>query len=230
MKPFLTLLVSGGLLAALAVAQPNAIVNINTNVTAPLPPYFSGVSADLGVPVEYWDYRFNNLAATLGFSWVRFPGGTSSDIYSWQAGEDIYPWWLQFPADSGVGRDSNTIFLVAGRGGARLIDAANRANMLGAPLIICVNGFTDTPQSAGQLAAFVKQNNIQVAAWELSNEPYLYTSSFFPTAAAYLDKMRDYYDAIHAVDPNAVISIFIGDEGHLRTSPKPWNQQVEAYP
>ena len=239
MKPILTFLASASLFAALAAAQTSAVVNVDANTTAGLPPSFSGVNADLGVPVEYWDYRFNTLAAGLGFSWVRFPGGASSDIYSWQEGQDVYSWWQQFPSSSGVGQDVNTIYLVAGRGGARLVDAADRASMLGAPLIICVNGFTDTPQSAGQLAAFVKQNNIQVAAWELSNEPYLYTDSFFPTATAYLDQMYPFYQAIHAVDPNAVISIFIGDQGHLteKSSPTcvpgvtacPWNQLVESY-
>ena len=65
-----------------------ATIDINTSVTTPISPGFSGVSADLGLPVEYFDYRFNTLAAAIGFGWVRFPGGTSSDIYSWQAGED----------------------------------------------------------------------------------------------------------------------------------------------
>src|SRR5580704_6333694 len=66
-----------------------AAIDINTTVTTPISPGFSGVSADLGLPVEYWDYRFNALAATIGFGWVRFPGGTSSDIYDWQTGEDV---------------------------------------------------------------------------------------------------------------------------------------------
>ena len=119
MKPILTFLASASLFAALAAAQTSAVVNVDANTTAGLPPSFSGVNADLGVPVEYWDYRFNTLAAGLGFSWVRFPGGTSSDIYSWQEGQDVYSWWQQFPSSSGVGQDVNTIYLVAGRGGAR---------------------------------------------------------------------------------------------------------------
>ena len=65
-----------------------AAIDINTSVTTPVSPGFSGVSTDLGLPIEYWDYRFNALAATIGFGWVRFPGGTSSDIYNWQTGED----------------------------------------------------------------------------------------------------------------------------------------------
>jgi uncharacterized protein (TIGR03437 family) len=159
---------------------------------------------------------------------VRFPGGSSSDIYNWQTGEDEQSWFAQFPASSGVGGDATTMALVAGRGGAKLIDAANRANLLGAPLIICVNGYTDTAASAGQLAAFVKANQIQVTAWELSNEPYLY-STFFATAAAYLDAMKPYRDAIKAVDPNAIVAVFVTDQAHPGAATDPWNVAVAAY-
>ena len=48
----------------------------------------------------------------------------------------------------------------------------------GAKLIVCVNAFTDTPQSAGQMAAFAKANHIPVAVWELANEPYFYNDVF----------------------------------------------------
>jgi len=206
-----------------------ATIDINTSVTTPISPGFSGVSADLGLPVEYFDYRFNTLAAAIGFGWVRFPGGTSSDIYSWQAGEDEQSWYAQFPASSGVGGDQTTLALVAGRGGAKLIDAANRANFLGAPLIICVNGYTDTAASAGQLAAFVKANQIQVAAYELSNEPYLYPT-FFATATAYLDAMKPYRDAIKAADPNAIVAVFVTDQAHANAATDPWNIAVAGYP
>ncbi len=207
-------------------APGTATLDINTSVTIPIAPAFSGVSADLNLPVEYWDYRFNTLASAIGFGWVRFPGGTSSDIYDWQTGQDSQAWFAEFPAGM---LNSNVISLVAGRGGARLIDAANRANFLGAPLVICVNGFTDTAASAGQLAAFVKANNIQVAAWELSNEPYLFPT-FWATATDYLDAMKPYRDAIKAVLPNSLISIFVTDQGHANAASNPWNVAVSAYP
>ncbi|MGB0065830.1 MAG: hypothetical protein WBP85_15410 [Terracidiphilus sp.] len=226
-----------GVLSLPALAQTSsttaATIDIDTNVTTPLAPGFSGVSAELGTPVVYWDYRFNALANTLGFGWVRFPGGTSSDIYDWQAGEDNVNWYDEFPAGSGVASSGDTIDIVAGLGGARLIDAANRGNLLGAPLIICVNGFTDTPASAGLLAKFVKDNQIHVAAWELSNEPYLYTgtpTSFFPTPADYLDKMRHYRDAIKAELPDAIISIFVTDQAAAGSESNPWNLGIAAYP
>ncbi len=223
------LLLVTGWAAALAQTPVTATIDIDTTVTTPIASGFSGASAELGSPVEYWDYRFNALAATIGFGWVRFPGGSSSDIYNWQTGEDEMAWYSEFPANSGVGGDQSTIALVAGRGGARLIDAANRANLLGAPLIICVNGYTDTAASAGQLAAYVKANQIQVAAWELSNEPYLYPT-FFATATAYLDAMKPYRDAIKAVLPDAIVAVFVTDQAQARAATDAWNVAVAAYP
>ena len=68
----------------------------------PISPGFSGVSTDLALPGEYWDYRFNARAAAIGFGWVRFPGGTSSDIYDWQTAEDDAAWQAEFPASVGL--------------------------------------------------------------------------------------------------------------------------------
>ena len=211
-----------------AAAQVTATIDIDTTATIPVHPGFSGVSDDLGFPVEYWDYRFNTLAAQVGYGWVRFPGGSSSDIYNWQTGEDVMAWFAQFSGGTTVPQQT-AIALVAGRGGAHLIDAANRANFLGASLIVCANGFTDTPQSIGQLAAYVKANRIPVAAWELSNEPYLFPA-FFADATTYLDKMKPYRDAIKAADANATIAVFIRDPGGAAAAQNSWDAAVAAYP
>jgi uncharacterized protein (TIGR03437 family) len=210
-----------------AVAQTSAIIDIDTTATAPIQPGFSGVSTDLGFPLEYWDYRFNTLAAPVGYGWVRFPGGSSSDIYNWQTGQEMAAWFTQFSSGT-AGPSQSVIALVAGRGGAKLIDAANRANFFGASLIVCANGFTDTVQSIGQLAAYVKANQIPVAAWELANEPYLFPS-FFANATAYLDQMKPYRDAIKAVDPNAVVAVFVRDAGNSGGQ-SAWNAALTAYP
>ena len=208
---------------------PAAVIDINTSVNTPIAPNFSGINDSLHMPVEYWDYRLNALASKLGVAWIRFPGGTTDDVYDWATGEDSMAWYLKFPASSDVDNFPDQIALVAGKGGAKLIDAANRANLLGAPLIICVNGFTDTAASAGQLAAYVKANNIQVAAWELSNEAYLF-STFWLTSTAYLDAMEPYRDAIKAVLPNAIVAIFAGgSEGQAKAITDPWNLAIASY-
>jgi uncharacterized protein (TIGR03437 family) len=212
-----------------ATAQTAATIDIDTTATTPIHPRFSGVNDEVGFPVEYWDYRFNTLAAKVGYGWLRFPGGNTSDLYNWQTGEEVLDWLPQFAAYNIPGVDAATVQHVEGKGGGRLIDAANRANLLGASLIICANGFTDTADSIGKLAAYVKANQIPVAAWELANEAYLY-SSFFPTSTVYLDKMKPYRDAIKAADPNAIVAIFVRDPGNATAAQNPWDQAIAAYP
>src|SRR5271157_217955 len=116
---------------------------------------------------------------------------------------------------------------VNGKGGGSFVDGANRANFLGAKLIVAVNGYTDTPQSVGQMAAFAKANQIPVAVWELCNEPYLY-KGFFPSATAYLNQMKPYRDAIKAADPNATVAVFAMDAGGTTPYP-PWDQAIASY-
>jgi hypothetical protein len=117
---------------------------------------------------------------------------------------------------------------VNGKGGGSFVDGANRANFLNSKLIVCVNAFTDTPQSAGQMAAFAKANQIPVAVWELANEPYFYTT-FFQSGADYAAKMKPYYDAIKAADPTAVVAIFFIDAGDTNPNPA-WDQSIANYP
>jgi len=207
--------------------QTPATIDIDTTTTIPIHPNFSGINDDVGFAAEYWDYRLNTLARNLGYGWVRFPGGSESDIYNWQTGEEEASWFAPFAALT-AGPGQGAIASVFGKGGAKLIDAANRANFLAATLIICANGFTDTPDSIGKLAAYVKANNISVGAWELANEAYLFPS-FFATATVYLDMMKPYRDAIKAVDPNAVVAIFVRDLGNAPAG-NSWDQAIAAYP
>jgi hypothetical protein len=211
-----------------ALAQVSATIDVNTTATVPVHPGFSGVNDEIGFPIEYWDYRFNTLAAQIGYGWLRFPGGNTGDIYNWQTGEEVPEWFTQF-AGYTTGPGPGLVKDVAGKGGGTIIDAANRANLLGASLIICANAFTDTPASIGKLAAYVKANQIPVAAWELANEAYLYPG-FFPTGTAYLDQMKPYRDAIKAVDPNAIVAIFVRDPGNSTTVLNSWDQAIAAYP
>jgi uncharacterized protein (TIGR03437 family) len=214
------------------VVDASATIDIDTTAATPIQPGLSGVNDDLGVPVEYWDYRFNALAKQVGYGWVRFPGGSTGDIYNWKTGQEVEDWFKEFYAFS-VGPRVEDIDLVSGRGGAAMINAANRANIFRAPLIVCANAFTDTPESIGEMAAYARANHIKVAVWELANEPYLFAGSFpgafFASPADYLDKMKCFRDAIKAADPDAVVAIFSGDPG-APNKQTPWDAGIAAYP
>jgi len=217
-------------LAIRAAAQTTATIDIDTTRTTPVNPGFGGVNDEASDPIEYWDSRFNTLAARLNYGWVRFPGGITGDPYNWQTGEEVPSWVAQFAANkvAGVLLPEAQLWM-AGKGGAKLIDAANRARGFGASLVICANGFTDTPASIGQMAAYAKANSIPVAVWELSNEAYNFPW-FFANATAYLTDMKPYRDAIKAADPNAVVAVFFDDPGRSTNPDPPWDKAAGAYP
>jgi uncharacterized protein (TIGR03437 family) len=208
-------------------AQVSATIDIDTTHTAPLNGSFSGFNDEVVFPAEFYDYRLNNLAAQLSPGWVRYPSGSFSDAFNWQTGLMVPSWAAQFQGTNIASLLTEAVPWVNGKGGGSFVDGANRANFLGAKLIVCVNGFTDTPQSAGQMAAFAKANRIPVAVWELSNEPYFYTG-FFSSGADYVAKMKPFRDAIKAADPNATVAIFFMDAGDTSSNPA-WNQSILTY-
>jgi hypothetical protein len=216
-------------------AQNTATIEIDTKAPTRIQRGFSGVNDDLGFPVEYWDNSFNALAQQVHYGWIRFPGGASGDAYNWKTGQVVQGWLDQFTNNYSAGPHADVGQLVAGRGGAHLKDAAARARRLGASLIICVNAFTDTPESIGRLAQYVKENRIPVAAWELANEAYLFTKTnspngvpFFNDALDYLKKMQPYAAAIRQADRNATIAIF-ADPKAMSGARALWDTQIASF-
>jgi hypothetical protein len=194
------------------------MIDIDTSQTTPLNANFSGFSDKVVFPAEFFECRLNAIAAQLASGWVRYPSGSFSDAFNWQTGLMVPAWAGQFQGTNIDALLTEAVPWVNGNGGGSFVDGANRANFLGAKLIVCVNGFTDTPQSAGQMAAFAKANRIPVAVRELSNEPYLYPG-FFTSGADYVTKMKPYRDAIKAADPNAVVAIFFGSPRESDSAP-----------
>jgi uncharacterized protein (TIGR03437 family) len=215
------------LCAASLSAQVTATIAIDTTQSTPLNANFSGFNDEVVFPAEFYDYRLNNIAAQLSPGWVRYPSGSFSAAFDWQTGMMVPAWAAQFQGTTIASLIAEGVPWVDGKGGGSFVDGANRANFLGSKLIVCVNGFTDTPESAGQMAAFARANNIPVAVWELSNEPYI-VPKFFPSGEDYVTKMKPYRDAIKAADPNAVVAIFFIDAGD--TSPNPsWDESIAKY-
>jgi len=210
-----------------ALAQTSATVDIDATHTTPLNANFSGFNDEVTFPVEYYDTRFNAMAAQLSPGWVRYPSGLFSDAFDWQTGLMMPAWVDQFQGTNIYTLLTESVGWVNGKGGGAFLDAAKRAEFLGAKLIVDVNAYTDTPESAGLMAAFAKANHIPVAVWELANEPYLF-KEFFSSGADYVAKVKPYRDAIKAADPSAVVAIFFCDAGGTNPDPA-WDQSIAAY-
>ncbi len=210
-----------------ALAQVSATIDIDATRATPLNANFSGFNDEVVFPAEFYDYRLNNIAAQLSPGWVRYPSGLFSQAFNWQTGKMEPAWVQQFQGTNIATLLNESVAWVNGKGGGSFAGGANRANFLGAKLIVCINGYTDTAASAGQMAAFAKANQIPVAVWELSNEPYLYTG-FFASATVYLDRMKPFRDAIKAADPNATVAIFAMDAGDTNPN-SAWDQAIASY-
>jgi uncharacterized protein (TIGR03437 family) len=209
---------------------PTVTVNFVTTASSPLNPGFNGFNSNLNNAVEYYDPNFQQIMATLSPGWLRYPGGTESEAFDWTSGEIVSAWVdalaaKQYTHDINAGAQS----IVAGKGGSSFGDFAALATKLGgAKIIVSVNAYTDTPQSAQAFAQFALANHIPVAVWELANEPYTWAGSgaFFTDATDYANKMKPYRDAIKAADPNAVVSIYFSEAGH---PDKAWDNALAGY-
>ena len=209
---------------------PTVIVNFGTTTATPLDPGFNGFNNNLKNAVEYYDTNFQHILTTLSPGWLRFPGGTDSEAFDWASGE-IVPAWVgaleKDPYQQGINAAAQPI--VAGKGGSLFSDFADMAARVGgAKIIVSVNAFTDTSESAEAFARYALMSHIPVAVWELANEPYTWTKfgAFFTDAADYATKMKPYRDAIKAADPNAVVALYFSEAGHPDTA---WDNALASY-
>ena len=158
----------------LAPAQPAfakvtvTVAFATTNSTA-LHRGFSGFNTAFGVgnTMEYYDTNLQSVAATLSPGWLRYPAGTRSDVFAWTNGILVQPWIDSMAAHSNASVATilqNDLPIVVGKGGAQFSDFADMAANLNARIIVCVNAFTDTPESAGTLARYALSNNIDAAS------------------------------------------------------------------
>ena len=120
---------------------------------------FSGLNTAFGVgsAVEYYDLNLQKVTATLSPGWLRYPAGTRSDAFAWTNGIELQLWIDSMAAHSNASVAAelqNDLPMVAGKGGARFDDFAGLAANLNARIIVCVNAFTDTPESAGAFAQY----------------------------------------------------------------------------
>src|SRR5208283_3627537 len=100
-----------------AVAQVSATVDINTTQTTTLNANFGGFNDEVVYAVEYYDYRFNGVAAQLSPGWVRYPSGSFSDAFNWQTGMMVPAWAAQFQGTNIATLLTEAVPWVDGKGG-----------------------------------------------------------------------------------------------------------------
>jgi hypothetical protein len=218
-----------------AQTNTNVVVAFATTNSTPLNSGFAGFTTELlGTGVEYGDTNMQKFAAMLSPGWLLFPAGTTGDAFDWSTGLTDTNWVYtvgmeQEPGSTASNLCQDTYLALKGKGGVWFTNFASlAANVGGARIIVCVNAFTDSANSAGAFAGFALSNHIPVAVWELCNEPYLFqgTTNFFTNGTDYANKMLPYRNAIKAADSNAVVAVFFTDPGLTGAS---WNKALGNY-
>jgi hypothetical protein len=217
-----------------AQSGTNVTVAFSTTNTTPLNQGFAGFACEmLDTGLEFGNTNFQQFVTSLSPGWIRYPSGISDDAFNWTNGLTDTN-WINVIGANGDGSASNsctyTYLPLLGKGGAQFTNFASMArNVGGAKIIVVLNCFTDTTNSAGAFAAFALSNHISVAAWELCNEPYNFTSgasNFFKNGTDYANKMLPYRNAVKAVDSNAVVAVFYSDPGRGGND---WDNALDKY-
>lgn len=182
-------------LAPLKTSAADATITVDYNtVVRTLPVDFNGVNY-----VAYWDTIQGStgsreaLRRSAGVKFIRFPGGAPADWYDWAA-----PYADAWSSTSTA-------------------DLWNYASPVGAKLILQTNPTANhNNNSSGTHAAdwvtYCVNNNINVALWEIGNEPDLNLVNDWDFAAMqwYFDKFNEHASAIHARRPGTKVAGPVG--------------------
>ncbi|MGQ1784456.1 fibronectin type III domain-containing protein [Saccharicrinis sp. GN24d3] len=160
---------------------------------------------------KVWSYShpdFRKAVHGLKPGWLRYFSGTMGDAFNSATGLYDKDYAMMFDHQKAyfTGYEFTQV-----KGPHRLIDLYELLGEVGGKLIVTINGFTETPQVAKELARFCKNNNIQVEAWQFCNEPYFYVPHrdryWWNDGYDYAVKMRPYADAIKGVFPDAKLAL-----------------------
>lgn len=220
-RGFVLLVLLSMILATFGFSAMNVSITVNTaaEITTLSQTAF-------GLNTAVWDPPLLNeglptLLNGLNVKILRYPGGTTSDMYDWQTNSIV-------PGQSSYARPGNDFD-----------NFMKLVNEIGAQALITVNYGTNFAGNAGgnpqEAAAWVKYANVDhnynVKYWEIGNEVYgnnTYGANWEPDLHAtkgpqsYADNFIEYVKAMKAVDPNIKI-------GAVLTCPYnwPWGQSPD---
>ena len=160
---------------------------------------------------KVWSYEHPDFRAAvhgLQPGWLRYFSGTMGDAFNCATGLYDKDYTLMFQKQQMY--EKGYMFTDV-KGPHRIIDLYELLGEVGGKLVVTINGFSETPQIAGELARFCKNNNIEVEAWQFCNEPYFYVPHrsvyWWNDGYDYAAKMKPYADSIRAVFPEAKLAL-----------------------
>lgn len=202
-------------------------------------------STAIGVNDAVWDSNLTDstlpgLLSAAGTKVMRYPGGSTADVYHWQSNST--------EPNQSFANPNNTFDVFMGQ-----------VKATGAQAMITVNYGSGTPQEAANWVQYANKGapnytgpvptypgasttgqNYGVKYWEIGNEIYGNTTYggdwefdvHAPGPAAYANNVVAYSQAMKAVDPTVKIGLVLTAPGNWpdgqtsATSPQPWDDTV----
>ncbi|WNJ16910.1 fibronectin type III domain-containing protein [Pontibacter sp. G13] len=184
-------------------------VAIDTRAGHPLTPGASGYNVRIADKV--WSYThpdFLQAVDTLRPGWLRYFSGTMGDAFSAATGMYDYDYLKQM---SKQGQYLRGHAFTQMKGPHRVYDLYQVLGRVRGKLVVTINGFTETPDIAGELARFCRNHHIEVEGWQFCNEPYFYVPHreryWWNDGYDYARKMKPYADSIRSVIPDAKLAL-----------------------
>ncbi|MDW7693330.1 fibronectin type III domain-containing protein [Flammeovirgaceae bacterium SG7u.111] len=160
---------------------------------------------------KVWSYTHPDLREAvheLQPGWLRYFSGTMGDAFNSATG--------QYDLDYAMMFDKSKQYLTGYeftdvKGPHRITDLYQLLGEINGKLIVTVNAFSESPTITRELARFVKNNHIEVEAWQFCNEPYFYVPHreryWWNSGYDYAQKMKPHADAILEVFPEAKLAL-----------------------
>ena len=211
-------------------------ITVDTSTSVPLAKGFSGFDDEYLINgVEYWDPKYIPFVQALKPGWIRFPSGTPSMAFDWQAGEENASWITQLQPvviSETYQALQKSQLLTEAKCGADFSKYGALLQTAGANGIVAFNGYTDTnANSAGKMVTAAQAAGLNVIEWELANEPFIYPK-IYATAADYAAaQYNPYYLDMIAANPAVSAGVFYQGQFIFQSGNyKGWDNGMSAYP
>lgn len=184
-------------------------LDILTNEGHPIEVGASGYNVRIADKI--WNYThpdFIQAVDTLKPGWLRYFSGTMGDAFNSATGlyDYDYAWMMDHQKQYLKGYKFTKV-----KGPHRVYDLYQILGRVNGKLVITINGFTESPEVAQEMARFCKNHHIIVEGYQFCNEPYFYVPHrnryWWNDGYDYARKMKPYADAIRKIDPEAKLAL-----------------------
>ncbi|MGG1519235.1 fibronectin type III domain-containing protein [Paenibacillus oryzisoli] len=193
-------------------ANTAATIDIDSSKVTTYNPDFRGMNNEPErTAISMNDPDFVNAAKNYGhIGFVRWPGGTPTNSFSWKLGLTDTEFTGQ--AQKEDRRYYNQLYAKRyqiAKGDERISDYVDFLQQTGAKAVIMVNVLQYNPEQARDLAKYLYDNHVPVIYFELGNEISFYTAesgnqqAAFTNATDYLDRVKPFNDVIKSAYPGA---------------------------